>query len=103
MPRYLVERQFNVGQEQMTVLGRRSREIARDQFPGITWHHSHVAIDEEGHVQTFCVYAVSYTHLPSRRRRFRPCLERYPTTSKAGPVLRADAGRFERELGRAAS
>jgi hypothetical protein len=56
MPRYLVERQFNVGQEQMTVLGRRSREIARDQFPGITWHHSHVAIDEEGHVQTFCVY-----------------------------------------------
>lgn len=56
MPRYLVERQFDVGQEQMTALGRRSRQIANERFPGITWEHSHVAIDEQGHVQTFCLY-----------------------------------------------
>ena len=58
MPRYLVERQFSVGQEEMNAVGRRSREIAEEQFPGITWEHSHVAIREDvGCVQTFCLYA----------------------------------------------
>lgn len=57
MPRYLVERQFDVGQEQMNAVGRRSREIAEQRYPDITWEHSHVSVDEDGRVRTFCVYA----------------------------------------------
>jgi Nickel responsive protein SCO4226-like len=56
MPRYLVERQFSVGQEQMNAVGRRSREIAEERFPGITWEHSHVTVGDDGRVRTFCVY-----------------------------------------------
>jgi hypothetical protein len=57
MPRYLVERQFSVGEEQMPEVGRRSRKIVEEQFPEITWEHSHVAVDDGGGVKTFCVYA----------------------------------------------
>lgn len=56
MPRYLIERQFEVGQEQMDAVGRRSREIAKESFPEIRWEHSHVAINDDGCVVTFCVY-----------------------------------------------
>lgn len=56
MPRYLVERQFSVGEEQMTAVGRRSREIAEERYPSIVWEHSHVLVDEDGRVVTFCVY-----------------------------------------------
>ncbi len=56
MPRYLVERQFSVGQEQMNVVGRRSRVIAEERYPDIVWEHSHVTIGEDGLVRTFCVY-----------------------------------------------
>lgn len=56
MPRYMVERLFVVGQEQMDRVGRRSREIIEGQYPSITWEHSHVAIDDDGRVRTFCLY-----------------------------------------------
>jgi hypothetical protein len=56
VPRYLVERQFSVGQEEMNVVGRRSRVIADERFPAITWEHSHVTIGDDGRVRTFCVY-----------------------------------------------
>jgi Protein of unknown function (DUF4242) len=56
MPRYLVERQFSVGQEQMNVVGRRSRTIVEERFPEINWEHSHVAIEDDGRVKTFCLY-----------------------------------------------
>jgi Protein of unknown function (DUF4242) len=57
MPRFLVERQFEVTEEQMPEVGRRSRRIRDEQFPEITWEHSHVAVDDAGKVKTFCVYA----------------------------------------------
>lgn len=56
MPKYLVERQFQVGQEQMPEVGRRSRRLVEEHFPEITWEHSHVAVDDGGGVKTFCVY-----------------------------------------------
>ena len=56
MPKYLVERQFQVGQEQMPEVGRRSRQLVEEHFPEITWEHSHVAVDDGGGVKTFCVY-----------------------------------------------
>ena len=57
MPRYLVERQFDVGEEQMPAVGRRSRQLVEGEFPGITWEHSHVTVGDDGLVRTFCVYA----------------------------------------------
>lgn len=56
MPRYLLERSFTVGQEQMNAVGRRSRQIAQERYPSIQWEHSHVVIDDAGMVRTFCVY-----------------------------------------------
>jgi len=56
MPRYLLERVFTVGQEQMNVVGRRSRELAEERYPSIHWEHSHVVVDDDGTVRTFCVY-----------------------------------------------
>ena len=57
MPRYLVERQFHVGQDQMPTIGRRSRQLIEHDFPEITWEHSHVVVDDGGDVKSFCIYA----------------------------------------------
>ena len=57
MPRFLIVRRFDVSEDQMPVVGRRSRELVEDQFPEITWEHSHVCVDDEGTVRTYCVYA----------------------------------------------
>jgi uncharacterized protein DUF4242 len=54
MPRYLIERTFHVGEDQMQDVGRRSRQIAEDHEIG--WEHSHVSVDESGGVKTFCLY-----------------------------------------------
>jgi hypothetical protein len=54
--RYMIERQFHVGQERMPEVGRRSRQIVEEQFPEIVWEQSHVAVEEDGGVRTFCLY-----------------------------------------------
>ncbi len=69
MPRYLVERAFTVGQEQMDAVGRRSRQIAEERYPDIVWEHSHVAIGEDGKVTTFCVYVAPEEELIRRHAR----------------------------------
>jgi uncharacterized protein DUF4242 len=56
MPRYLIVRTFEVDEDAMPDVGRRSREIAEQEFPEISWEHSHVIVDESGSVRTFCVY-----------------------------------------------
>jgi hypothetical protein len=56
MARYLIVRSFDVGEEQMPPIGRRSRELTEGEFPEITWEHSHVIVDSEGLVHTYCVY-----------------------------------------------
>jgi Nickel responsive protein SCO4226-like len=57
VPRYIIVRSFDVGEPEMPVVGRRSREIVEDEFPEITWEHSHVVVDDSGKVRTFCIYA----------------------------------------------
>ena len=57
MPRYLVVRAFDVTEEQMPTVGRSSRELIEGDFPEITWEHSHVIVDDDGIVHTYCVYA----------------------------------------------
>jgi Protein of unknown function (DUF4242) len=56
MPRYMIIRSFEVGEEQMPPLGRRSRELTEGEFSEIIWEHSHVVVDDEGLVHTYCVY-----------------------------------------------
>jgi hypothetical protein len=56
MPRYLIVRRFSVDESQMPYVGRRSREITEDELPEITWEHSHVVVDQDGNVLTYCVY-----------------------------------------------
>src|SRR3954447_14652187 len=56
MPRFLVERTFSVTEQQMEEVGTDSKAIANDKFPEITWEHSHVIVDDDGVVHTFCVY-----------------------------------------------
>lgn len=56
MPRYLIVRAFDVGEDQMPPIGRRSRQLTEEEFPEITWEHSHVVVDDQGLVNTYCVY-----------------------------------------------
>jgi Protein of unknown function (DUF4242) len=56
MPRYLIVRRFSVTESDMPVVGRRSRELVDGEFPEITWEHSHVVVDGDGTVRTYCVY-----------------------------------------------
>jgi hypothetical protein len=53
----MVVRSFEVTEMQMPPVARRSREIIEADFPEITWEHSHVVVDDEGLVRTYCVYA----------------------------------------------
>ena len=56
MPRYLVVRTFDVGEEEMPEVGRRSNEVIAGSYPQIVWEHSHVVVNEDGRVMTYCVY-----------------------------------------------
>jgi len=56
MTMFLVERTFSVGQDQMGEIGKRSRQHTENEFREITWHHSHVVVDGEGNVKTYCLY-----------------------------------------------
>ncbi|MDX6506464.1 MAG: hypothetical protein QOG06_1108 [Gaiellaceae bacterium] len=56
MPRYLVVRTFDVTEEEMPEVGRRSNTVIEEKYPQIVWEHSHVVVDDNGHVMTYCVY-----------------------------------------------
>jgi ribulose-5-phosphate 4-epimerase/fuculose-1-phosphate aldolase len=57
MPRYLVERVFGeVEQEAMQNIGQRMKKVAKEEFPEVSWEHSHVVSDESG-IKSYCVYA----------------------------------------------
>jgi ligand-binding SRPBCC domain-containing protein len=56
VPRYLIIRSFDVREDQMPFIGRRSRVLTEEEFPEITWEHSHVVVSDDGQVKTFCVY-----------------------------------------------
>jgi hypothetical protein len=57
MPRYLIVRTFDVTEENMPGVGRKSRQLVEQEFPEITWEHSHVIVDDNGFVRTWCVYS----------------------------------------------
>jgi hypothetical protein len=56
MPRYLVERLYGEAeQEAMQNIGQRMKDVAEEEFPDVTWDHSHVVSDESG-IKSYCVY-----------------------------------------------
>lgn len=58
MPKYLVERSFGLkSDDEMDELGRNSKRLIIDQFPDVVWHHSHVVVDADGAVRSFCIYS----------------------------------------------
>jgi Nickel responsive protein SCO4226-like len=40
----------------MPQVGARSKRLAQTAHPNVTWEHSHVVVDDHGHVRTYCVY-----------------------------------------------
>ena len=56
MPRYLIVRSFSVPEGEMSRVGSRSRTLIETKFKDIVWEHSHVVVDSEGKVKTYCVY-----------------------------------------------
>jgi hypothetical protein len=57
VPRYIVERTWDdLDEEAMDQAGARSKRIAEERYPEITWEHSHVVMDTTGTVKSFCVY-----------------------------------------------
>jgi hypothetical protein len=59
MPKYLVERRFDptITEEGMSDVGTKSKRTIVENFSDmIVWEHSHVLVDNEGRVTTFCVY-----------------------------------------------
>jgi hypothetical protein len=56
MPRYLVIRRFDVAEDEMPEVGRRSRRTIEETYPVIVWEHSHVLVGDDGVVMTYCVY-----------------------------------------------
>lgn len=58
MPRYMVERDFGaISDDEMLAYAVRSDQTAREQFPDITWEHSHICVSPEGSITTYCVYS----------------------------------------------
>ncbi len=56
MPRYLVIRRFDVAEDEMPEVGRRSRRTIEEGYPEITWEHSHVVVLADGTVMSYCIY-----------------------------------------------
>ena len=66
MPRYLIERAWTaLEEEEMTKKGSLSKSILTEnaQFSPVTWEHSHVVMDEDGELKSFCVYSSPNTEL----------------------------------------
>jgi hypothetical protein len=56
MPRYFMERSVgNVSREELDRIAARSQQIREEQFPEITWEHTHVVRSPDG-LKAFCLY-----------------------------------------------
>lgn len=56
MPKYLIERTYDVGEDELPAVATRSKRIAVELFPEIVWEHSLVVADADGTLKSFCVY-----------------------------------------------
>jgi Protein of unknown function (DUF4242) len=57
MPRYLISRVFDqLDDQEQAQLGVQARRLILEEYPEITWEHSHVVADSAGNLRSFCVY-----------------------------------------------
>jgi uncharacterized protein DUF4242 len=56
MPKYMIVRSFDCGEADMPAVGSRSRQLIEDTYKDVIWQHSHVVVDDDGKVRTYCVY-----------------------------------------------
>jgi Protein of unknown function (DUF4242) len=66
MPRYVIERAWDeLEEEEMAAKGPQSKRIltGNEKFSGVIWEHSHVVMDENGGLRSFCVYSSPNTEL----------------------------------------
>jgi hypothetical protein len=66
MPRYLIERAWTaLEEEEMATKGPLSKRILTEdeRFSGVAWEHSHMVMDEDGQLKSFCVYSSPSTEL----------------------------------------
>jgi uncharacterized protein DUF4242 len=65
MTRYLIERVWDeIEEEEQRMKGAVSKRIlGEDRFDDVTWEHSHVVMDDEGKLKTYCVYDSPNTEL----------------------------------------
>jgi hypothetical protein len=66
MPRYLIERAWTaLEEEEMASKGALSKRILTEdeQFSAVVWEHSHMVMDEDGQLKSFCVYSSPNTEL----------------------------------------
>ena len=57
VPRFIVERTWDdIDEQALEDASVRSKRIADQRFPEIRWEHSHVVMDPDGTVKSFCVY-----------------------------------------------
>jgi hypothetical protein len=73
MPRYVIERTYDVDQDELPGVARRSKQIAMEQFPKIVWEHSHVVMDSEGVLKSFCVYEAPDEDMVRRHAELLGC------------------------------
>jgi len=53
----MIERSFgDISDEEMLAAAVRSDKVAREEYPDVTWEHSHVCVEDDGSITTFCVY-----------------------------------------------
>ena len=88
MPRFLIDRNFSkITEDELAGFAKDSKRIARDRFHDVTWHHSHVVIDPDGVVHTFCVYSAP-DEARTRRGRTPACGQETSLADEAAPAQR---------------
>jgi hypothetical protein len=56
VPKFLIDRNFSkITEDELGEFARNSKRMAIERFHDVVWHHSHVVIDPDGIVHTFCV------------------------------------------------
>jgi hypothetical protein len=56
MPEYMIVRNFDCVEADMPAVGSRSRQLIEEKYQDVVWKHSHVVVDDDGKVRTYCVY-----------------------------------------------
>ena len=101
----MIVRLFDVTEPEMPDVGRRSRELVETEFEQITWEHSHVVVDDDGSVRTYCVYEAPTAdmvveHSLSLVGTRSPRSRRSRATSRLRTSRPSDVAEMERRLGR---